>query len=412
MNYQCEKCRKTLDEVNFYSDRTGKKLELCKKCLTMHVDNNDPETFMWILEKADVPYVPEEWARIREKEERDKGIEKMTGMSVLGKYLAKMRLKQWKDYTWADTEKIANSYKEYEVKQLEQQNKIEAQLKGQLENGEISQTQFDAQYDTLITPKGLYDNVILDGGHAPLPPMPPMEVPDAIDLVGGLSDVEQLDLPNPADELTKDDKVYLAMKWGLDYTPLEWIDLEKKYTEMKQSFEINDSDTEGSLILICKTYVKMNQAINQNDMETYAKLSRIYEALRKSAKFTAAQNKSELKDFVTSIGEIVVICEKDGFIPRYVTDVPQDKVDTTLKDNNNYIYKLVTQDLGFGQQIEDALKKIQMQKEVMQEEEKLDMNTFDVTLDNEDYQAYFDDIERQKQEDALVTFTEEKGVDD
>ena len=30
----------------------------------------------------------------------------MTGMSVFGKYLSKMKLKQWKDYGWADTEKL------------------------------------------------------------------------------------------------------------------------------------------------------------------------------------------------------------------------------------------------------------------------------------------------------------------
>ena len=31
---------------------------------------------------------------------------KMNGMSVFGKYLSKMKLKQWKDYSWADTERL------------------------------------------------------------------------------------------------------------------------------------------------------------------------------------------------------------------------------------------------------------------------------------------------------------------
>jgi hypothetical protein len=43
------------------------------------------------------------------------------------------------------------------------------------------------------------------------------------------------------------------------------------------------------------------------------------------------------------------MCEKEGFIPRYATDIPQDKVDLTLRDMNEYLRKLVTQDLGFGQ---------------------------------------------------------------
>ena len=33
---------------------------------------------------------------------------------------------------------------------------------------------------------------------------------------------------------------------------------------------------------------------------------------------------------VDSISELVLLCEKDGFFPRYYTDGPQDKVDRTL----------------------------------------------------------------------------------
>jgi hypothetical protein len=43
------------------------------------------------------------------------------------------------------------------------------------------------------------------------------------------------------------------------------------------------------------------------------------------------------------------LAEKEGFIPRFATDIPKDKVDVTIKDMNNYIKKLVTEDLGFGQ---------------------------------------------------------------
>jgi len=65
-------------------------------------------------------------------------------------------------------------------------------------------------------------------------------------------------LPDFAAELTQEDKIYLAVKWGTAYTAAEWITLEKKYKEMEASFPFNDSDTDGALILICKTYLKMN----------------------------------------------------------------------------------------------------------------------------------------------------------
>jgi hypothetical protein len=198
------------------------------------------------------------------------------------------------------------------------------------------------------------------------------------------------------------------MKWGRLYKPNEWVELEKKYTEMMQSFDIQDSDTTGTLILICKTYLKMNQAIDVGDMDGFQKLSRVYDSLRKSAKFTAAQNKEDKNDFVDSVGELVTMCEKEGFIPRYVTDIPQDKVDVTLKDMNNYVKKLVTQDLGFGQQIEDSIKKLQIQKEMRESDDGFDFEDDEKPLETQDYEEFFDQIQEQKEKDLKI-FTEEEG---
>lgn len=173
---------------------------------------------------------------------------------------------------------------------------------------------------------------------------------------------------------------------------------------MTSSFDIQDADTINSLILICKTNLKMNQCLDQGDIEGFQKLSKVSESLRKSAKFTAAQNKEEKNDYVDSIGELVSVCEREGFIPRYSLDIPQDKVDITLKDMENYLYKLVTQDLGFGQQIENALKKIQLQEEREKNKEEKDLfdDTTDEITDN-NLIDFYQDIEKQKDEDAEVT---------
>jgi hypothetical protein len=48
------------------------------------------------------------------------------------------------------------------------------------------------------------------------------------------------------------------MKWGRLYSEEEWIALEKNYTEMCNSFDIQDQDTKNTLILLCKTNLKMN----------------------------------------------------------------------------------------------------------------------------------------------------------
>jgi hypothetical protein len=57
---------------------------------------------------------------------------------------------------------------------------------------------------------------------------------------------------------------------------------------MKTDFDVQDSDSESALILISKTYLKMNAALDEGDIEAYQKLSKVYNDIRKTAKFTAA----------------------------------------------------------------------------------------------------------------------------
>ena len=57
---------------------------------------------------------------------------------------------------------------------------------------------------------------------------------------------------------------------------------------MMNSFDIQDADSEHTLILACKTDLKANQAIDAGDIEGFQKLSKVSESLRKTAKWTAA----------------------------------------------------------------------------------------------------------------------------
>jgi hypothetical protein len=48
------------------------------------------------LKEVDVPYIPEEWNKLLESYGQDR--RKVTGMTILGRYLSKMKLKQFRDY--------------------------------------------------------------------------------------------------------------------------------------------------------------------------------------------------------------------------------------------------------------------------------------------------------------------------
>lgn len=388
-NKLCQKCGKMLDEdTQFYTYKDGTKTEMCKKCLTMHIDNFDESTYLWLLEKMDVPYIPEEWNVLRERAYAKNP--NLNGMSVFGKYLSKMKLKQYKQYGWADTEKLNALNDEKRAIQKEEREKFEEEIKKQFEAGEIG----EAEYKTMISAE------TQNKEYMSRPIAQPEFSQDKY--FSENNEIVQEQMNSLISELTQEDKKVLAMKWGVLYRPEEWIELEKDYNNMMNSFDIQDADTINTLILICKTNLKMNQALDAGDIEGYQKLSKVSESLRKSAKFTAAQNKEQKNDYVDCVGELVTMCEKDGFIPRFETDIPQDKVDLTLKDMENYLYKLVTQDLGFGQQIEDALKKIQIQKEMNENVEDILDDDDPTTLIDQDYEEFYNSISEQKEQDSTL----------
>ena len=387
----CQKCGRTMVEGNFYTYKDGKKTELCKNCLTMHIDYFDENTYLWLLEKMDVPYIPSIWNTQRDRVfARDP--KKVGGPSIFGKYLSAMKLSQYKNYGWADTERLRAEDDAKAQAAAEANKEQKAILQERHEKGEISDaeyktlmdtaTQKEQYYQSLSTKSAVGDNNAYDENKF----------------------MDEKELDALTEDFSQEDKIYLAMKWGTLYTPREWAELERMYREMEQSFDIQDADSKNTLILLCKTLLKSNQAIDNGDFEGYQKLSKVAESLRKSAKFTAAQNKADKDDQFDSIGQLVAFCEREGgFIPRYATDIPQDVVDFTLKDMNEYVRRLVTEDLGLGQQIEDAIRKFQVQKEIADAEAAKAPEEEDdpFTLSDEDLEALYTDIDEQKDLDKI-----------
>lgn len=371
----CEKCGRTMQELNFYTYKNGEKFELCKACLTMHIDNFDESTYLWILQKADVPYVPDQWNRIRDKAYA-KAPNKMNGMSVIGKYLSLMKLKQWKKYSWADNEKIQEQ-RERDAAVKNQQNQAEAEnAKQRFLKGEITQAQYRTITDSLFQKQ---NEGAVAGVISQYPGPNDMNPIGQDNMFNENNFIDQSQLPSFDDQLTIEDKRYLAMKWGRNYKVSEWVQLEKKYDEMMESFDIQDADSKNTLIFICKTYLKMNQAIDCGDVEGYQKLSRVYDALRKSAKFTAAQNKENKTDFIDSVGQLVAYCEKVGHkIPKYEITTPYDIVDKVIQDQKQYVKTLIYEDTALARQIEDYLKELRAAAAKKKDKDQAEKQGYDV----------------------------------
>ena len=385
--YYCKKCNRTMGADQFYGSNNlekypNGKLDTCKKCITMHVDNFNPDTYMWILQECDVPYVPDEWHKLLEKYAYDR--DKLTGMTILGRYLSKMKLKQHKDYRWKDTaflQEMADTKKEQAMKR---QGYDAQEIALQLEK--------DRQY---LPEDGVAKEPVYD--ETPSAPYP------VEDYFAEQCEGEELNI-----DLTDEDKTYLRLKWGKTYKPEEWVKLEQLYEEMMQSYDIQGAGHIDTLKLICKTSLKANQLIDMGDIEGFQKMSKVYDSLMKSGNFTAAQNKSESGEFVDSIGELIELCEKDGYIERYYVESPNDKVDLTIQDMQRYTRTLIEEETNISTMVEKALRENAKEDEEdaknnesdIIDEADLSIEDLEKTLKDEDYTDFEDFKDELAQEDA------------
>ena len=61
------------------------------------IDPDDEKTFLWLLEELDYPYIKKIW---------DKQKQYWQDQSFFGRYLAFMRLYDFRQWTWADSQEL------------------------------------------------------------------------------------------------------------------------------------------------------------------------------------------------------------------------------------------------------------------------------------------------------------------
>ena len=384
--FYCKRCNKTMGAEQFYGSNNKEKypngkLDLCKQCVTAHVDNWNPETYVWIMQECDVPYVPDEWDKLMKTYAKDP--DKVTGLSIMGRYLSKMKLKQHKDYRWEHTEFL----------QQLAESKIEQTMKRQ--GYGMEEITMALERKKMIIPE--------DGFKEPdPPPPPPLRFDDEEDYFSQHAEGNDIVI-----DLTDEDKTYLRLKWGKAYKPEEWVKLEQLYEEMMSSYDIQTAGHIDTLKLICKTSLKANQLIDMGDIEGFQKMSKVYDSLMKSGKFTAAQNKAEEGDFVDSVGELIEMCEKKGYIERFYIESPNDRVDLTIQDMQRYTRTLIEEETNLSNMIELALKQnakedqenTGIEDDIVDEDSLINLDDIEEELKDSDYEEFADFLEEEALED-------------
>ena len=70
-------------------------LQFTKEEIYEQIDNSKPETFLPFLEMMDYPYIEYEWQKM---------VDRFPDRPILGRYLSLMRLRGFRDFTYADSD--------------------------------------------------------------------------------------------------------------------------------------------------------------------------------------------------------------------------------------------------------------------------------------------------------------------
>ena len=178
---------------------------------------------------------------------------------------------------------------------------------------------------------------------------------------------------------------------------------------MMGSYDIQTAGHIDTLKLVCKTSLKANQLIDIGDVEGFQKMQKAYDSLMKSGNFTGLQNKTENGNFIDSIGELISICEKDGYIERYYTDSPNDKVDLTIADMQRYTRSLIENETSLTLMVEKALlenaREDAQEAELDSELEIIDESDLSIEeleksiVKDTDYEEFNDFVDKEKEQD-------------
>ena len=321
----CQRCGRTMNGAEYYTTKEGEYYPVCKVCLTSVIDSKKPKTFLDILKTFDVPFIKEMWLETCKKQ-YVKNPERYSSASVFGTYLRTMKMGKYRNYGYDDAEEATKFYLDRQTRY----RKSDESILGDMNNTQLPQTPAPTIIDSSLgtNPPELSQEQGEDIWEVPTEvPQEPVQEPndeDELDFASMISDVRKENAKqdylsssyfggDPGDrkiqreseiaaELTPDDIMRLSIKWGDDYRPTEWIRMEETYRKYANEFEMN-VDREEVLKKMCKTSLKMDQALDDGNIADYTKLQSAFDALRKSGKFTEAQNKDNLRTYLDRLSK-------------------------------------------------------------------------------------------------------------
>lgn len=156
--------------------------------------------------------------------------------------------------------------------------------------------------------------------------------------------------------LSDDKRARLQKMWGANYddSALDYLDM--LYQGLLSTQNINGKLQMDQAQKICKMSYEIDRRIEEGT--DFDKLLASYDKLVKAAEFTP-KNVKNINDFDT-FGEAAKWMEKNGWRNRFYDNVTRDVVDETIKNFQNFVQRLYTNESNIGDEVNrriEALKR-------------------------------------------------------
>lgn len=156
--------------------------------------------------------------------------------------------------------------------------------------------------------------------------------------------------------LSDDKRARLQKMWGANYddSALDYLDM--LYQGLLSTQNINGKLQMDQAQKICKMSYEIDRRIEEGT--DFDKLLASYDKLVKAAEFTP-KNVKNINDFDT-FGEAAKWMEKNGWRNRFYDNVTRDVVDETIKNFQNFVQRLYTNESNIGDEVTrriEALKR-------------------------------------------------------
>lgn len=332
----CIQCNKELSENLFFMNKNKERIEICRECMLKKYDMNDQDSVMELCKYFDVPFLKYKWIGYKAKYPND---------VIFGKYLATMKLRQTKDLTYKDSDmseqnpnKVLELPDEAEIEQLmEAEDNKEKKHKKTEEELKSDEKKADEEFKKQV-------------------------------------------------EFSLEEIEYLKKKWGKGYTLDQYISLERFWIEMNDSYDIITATHKDYSKKICKLSLQLDIAFRAGDINEQNSIVNQYDKMMKSANFTESQKKDKYYQGITSIGEIIGVLEKKGFIPQFYVTKPNDRADEVMDLLNESMRQLVYGEEGLTNLIDSSVEKMKEEQEELERLAEMEKDREEELENNEIFQ--------------------------